>query len=145
MFLLFSCGILPQHWGEIPNNIKSENYGELSNEDTDASEIICAQGERQYYFIGTSRPGLELQFDDEGFQFFNSSYEAVRLKPGKRNFTLRFSYRYIYANFKVKNFQFEPNTKYFAKYSIGGNKVKVWIEKENGSVVYGKKPTEGQF
>lgn len=144
--LLTGCGSLHQHVGTVPKDIDVEEYSKIDLQKDEFSTIICAEGDRRYYFIGTSKPNLSLTFTDEGFNFFKSSYDAVRLNSGKRNFKLTFDYKDQYAIFNVNGFVFEPSTTYYAKYSINTYKsVKVWIEKANGEVVYGQKPTEGQF
>jgi hypothetical protein len=143
------CGNMPQHIGTIPKNVSSEKNKSLVDK-TNYSEIICAKGERQVYYvfpilIGWSTPELTLKFDDEGFSFFSTKYNAVKLAPAKRDFTLRFQYRDTFANFEIKQFDFEKDTKYFAKYSTFSNRIRVWIEKEDGTVVYGTKPKEGSY
>ena len=145
VLLINGCASFTQHWGEIPEDINSKYAPGTDVQDTKLAEIICASGERQYYFIGTSKPSLKLQFDDEGFKLFKMSYDAVKLKPARRSFTLHWSFLDRYAIFKVKNFEFKENTRYFAKYSAKRDVVKVWIEQEDGKVVYGKKPEQGQF
>jgi len=143
------CGSMPQHIGSIPKDITPEKHESFTDK-SNYSEISCAEGETQIYyvfpiFVGWSTPTLKLRFDDEGFSLFPSKYQAVNIAPAKRDFTLRFTYRNTYANFEIRQFNFEKNTKYFAKYSTFNNKIKIWIEKENGTVVYGTKPKEGSY
>ena len=77
-------------------------------------------------------------------KFFKLGYsEAVKLAPGKRSFTLRFKGDGT-ATFRVKEFEFRPNTTYFAYYSKYNNRVKVWIETDKGEIVYGYKPKDGE-
>jgi hypothetical protein len=146
LLLLTGCGTLHQHMGKVPEGINIRDYSEIDLQKDEFSTLICAEGDRRYYFLGTSKPNLSLTFTDEEFKFFNSSYDAVRLNSGKRSFKLKFDYKDQFAVFNVNGFVFEPNTTYYAKYSVNTSKtVKVWIEKSNGEVVYGKKPAEGQL
>lgn len=144
-FFLASCASLPQHVGSIPEDVSSSYYQDASEQDTDLAEITCASGERQYYFLGTSKPQMVLKFDDGRFSIFKRSYESVKLKPMKADFSLIWSFNDKFANLKVKDFEFKKNTKYFAMYSTNGGRIAVWIETEAGEVVYGKKPAEGRF
>lgn len=150
VILLFSfltgCGSLHQHVGKIPESINVEDYSNIDLQKNEFSTIICAEGDRRYYFLGTSKPSLSLTFKDEGFKLFKSSYDAVRLNSEKRSFELRFDYKDQFAVFSVNNFDFKPGVTYYAKYSISTyQSVKIWIEKSDGEVVYGKKPEDGQF
>lgn len=142
------CGRMPQHVGTIPENITPDediSYHDEFDKYT-YSEITCAEGERQVYFIGWDTPSLTLLFNDKGkLSIFQPSYQSVKLAPGKRDFVLHFNYRTLNADIKVKQFDFEPKTKYFARYSTDGRRIKVWIEKEDGTIVYGTKPEEGTF
>lgn len=141
--VLFGCASLPQHWGEFSDNTKSKYDSGVSKLDESLAEIICASGKMN---LSLSKPMLKLTFDDtKGLDLFKKSYTSVKLKPATRDFTLRWSYKNQYAEFKAKNFEFKANTKYFANYSVRKGVVKVWIEHEDGTVVYGKKPEEGQF
>lgn len=142
--LVTSCASYPQHWGDIPKDIEAD-YHPQSIENLDGlSEIICAEGEREYYFLGTSKPSLQITFDKSS-NLFTKYYEAVKIYPHERSFTLKWSFSDKFAKFKVSKFKFEPDTRYYAKYSAKEDQIKVWIEKENGEVVYGKRPVEGQF
>lgn len=142
---LTSCASYPQHWGDIPSEPSFVYNQGAQNHNEELAEIICAEGEREYYFIGTSKPSLGLRFTDEGFSFVKSYKSAWKLAAGERSFTLRWSFSGKYADFKVHKFNFEPGVQYLAKYSAKQGQVKVWIETADGKVVYGKKPTEGQF
>lgn len=143
--MMASCASYPQHWGEIPEDISPVYNSPATPEHSNLAQITCAEGDREYYFLGTSKPSLGLRFTDEGFSFIKSFKPAWKVLPKERSFTLRWSFSDKYAEFKVRKFKFEPNTKYYAKYSAKQGQVKVWIEKEDGKVVYGKKPIEGQF
>ena len=138
------CGSVPQHIGTIPKNITPEKHKTFTDK-SNYSEISCAQGETQIYFLGWSTPTLKLRFDDEGFSFFPPKYKSVKIAPSKRDFTLTFRYRNTFAHFEIKQFNFEKNTKYFAKYSTFSNRIKIWIEKEDKTIVYGTKPKEGAY
>ncbi|GHB73084.1 hypothetical protein GCM10008107_23130 [Psychrosphaera saromensis] len=143
--ILTGCASLPQHKGVIPLDV-SPTYNQSAKQgDENLAEIICAEGERQYYFLGTSKPSLSLMFTDEGFKFFNDYKSSWKLAPGKRNFTLHWSFDDRYADFKVSQFEFKANEKYLAKYSVQNRQIKVWIETEDGTVVFGKRPNEGEF
>lgn len=143
--IVASCASYPQHWGEIPEDIEPVYNSPAKSGDDNLAQIICAEGDREYYFLGTSKPTLGLRFTDEGFSLFKSYKSAWKVLPKERDFTLRWSFSDKYAEFKVRNFKFEPKAKYYAKYSAKKGQVKVWIETESGKVVYGKKPIEGQF
>ncbi|MCP3921670.1 MAG: hypothetical protein GY714_03700 [Desulfobacterales bacterium] len=140
--LIVSCGSLKEHHGFIPKNIDIQEHNYLKGYDKkDFAEIICAKGGTQFYFIGWATPELKIKFDDEG-KSESAFYESMRLIPEVRDFTLKFTYRRQHASYKIDGFTFEPNTKYFAKYETSHGRVKVWIEKKDGSVVYGSKPQE---
>jgi hypothetical protein len=140
---LFGCSSLPHHMGEVPNDLEVEVHGNIDEANGEYSELYCSEGERQYFFLGTSKPNLTVSLDNS---IFASSYDAVRFRSGHRNINLRFEFSNLFANFKVRNFNFEPGVKYYAKYSVGSyERIKVWIEKSDGTVVYGKKPDEGHL
>jgi WD40 repeat protein len=143
--MMTACASYPQHWGSIPEDARHTYNKPSKPTDENLAEIICAEGEREYYFIGTSKPKLMLRFTDEGSSFFKSYRNAWKVAPKERNFNLHWSFKGSYADFSVRDFKFEPNEKYYAKYSANQNKIKVWIETQSGDVVFGKKPTEGQF
>lgn len=146
VFLLQGCGSMPQHHGQIPSDYSLEENKNVNPGDfSQAAELICASGETQFYFIGYSKPQLSVSFSDQGFSFFGNNYTAVKLNPGVRSMRFTFRYRDSFANFNVNNFKFEPNTKYYAKYSTVGRGVRMWIEKEDGEVVYGRRTEDGQF
>ena len=141
--LLFGCSSLPQHMGEVPSDLEVEVHGNIDEASGNYSELYCSEGERQYFFLGTSKPNITVTLDSS---FFATSYEAVRFRSGHRNINLRFEFSNQFANFKVKNFNFEPGVKYYAKYSVGSYKrIRIWLEKSDGTVVYGKKPEEGSL
>jgi len=145
--IMASCASYPQHWGQIPSDVGFSYAKHAKKGADDLAQIICAEGEREYYFLGTNKPQLGLRFTDQGFSLFKNHKPAWKVAPSKRSFTMRWSFTNKHADFPVHNFVFEPGAKYFAKYSANPNQgqIKVWIEKEDGKVVYGKKPIEGQF
>lgn len=146
ILFLQGCGSLPHHTGQIPSDYNMQDNNRVNGGDlSEAAELITASGERQYYILGSSRPSLTVSFRDQGFSIFGNSYSAVRVNPGKRDLRFTFQYRDSSAIFDVDNFDFEPHTRYYAKYSTFNRSVRMWIEKDDGTVVYGVRPEEGQF
>lgn len=146
MLVLIGCGSLPQHIGQVDPDLSvdtDESAEGLALDET--SEIFCASGDRQYYFIGTSKPQLSLEFTDTTYSVFRSKYEAVRVKPVERSFRIHFNYKDRFAKFDVKKFKFEPKEKYYVYYSTYASRIKIWIEKSSGEVVYGQKPKDGSY
>ena len=140
-----SCASYPQHFGVIPEDITPVYNKPATSKDENLAQITCAEGEREYYFLGTSKPALRLRFTDQGSSFVKSYKGAWKVVPAERNFVLRWSFRNKYADFFVRDFKFEPNTHYYAKYSAKDRQIKVWIETEAGDVVFGRRPADGQY
>lgn len=139
MFLSFTgCShSMAPHTGVIPTDITADIQDGVTDK-TGYAEIICASAETEFYYVfplsfGWVTPELTLTFNDES-SFFPSSYEAVKIVPGKRDFTLTFKYGRNSWYTEIKQFEFEKNKKYFAKYSA--YPIKIWIEKEDGIPLY---------
>lgn len=148
MSILSGCANLSQHTGNIDQDIVVKKYesGISESDKQNTAELICAKGDRQVYILGTDRPKLSVQFTDNDRSFFNPYYSTVKLRSGKRSFRLHFSFSETYANFEVKDLEFEPNKRYYAYYSVSNNRlIKVWIEDSKGNIIFGKRPEEGQF
>ncbi|MDD3817250.1 MAG: hypothetical protein PHI89_04100 [Thiovulaceae bacterium] len=148
------CSTNTHYISQVPKDVSFKNDESVENyRSKDFATITCSEGETEragLFGIGWSTPTLRLTFENNpipnsSLDMFNTFYEAVRVAPGTRNFRLKYEFRGMYSNINVRNFKFEPDTNYFAYFSRSGNIISVWIEKEDGSIVFGKKPGEGRF